>query len=265
MTLERIFKSLWEQYELHNPTVTKIHELVKHKEGSKISNDHIALRTFNDPRVNLEVMAKLFIDLGYEEKGSYYFEKKKLKAKHYELKGYPKVFISELMLEEFSPFIQETVSNLIDQIPEVSPTRSNFLWSGCMWDMIDTATYEAIREESEYAAWLCSFGYRANHFTVDVNELRCFEIESLVRFLKNNDIPINTSGGEIKGDRYSTFLEQVSTLADREIVDFSDASIEIPCCYYEFAQRYPMEDGKLFGGFVSTSADKIFESTDVQE
>ena len=44
-------------------------------------------------------------------------------------------------------------------------------------------------------------------------------------------------------------------------VDFLDGEKTIPACYYEFALRYPKADGKLFKGFVTTSADKIFEST----
>jgi len=37
---------------------------------------------------------------------------------------------------------------------------------------------------------------------------------------------------------------------------------EIPTCYYEFARRYRDREGALFQGFVTASADKIFESTD---
>jgi hypothetical protein len=36
---------------------------------------------------------------------------------------------------------------------------------------------------------------------------------------------------------------------------------EIPTCYYEFARRYPLADGRLYQGFVAASADRIFEST----
>ena len=42
---------------------------------------------------------------------------------------------------------------------------------------------------------------------------------------------------------------------------FDDGSKVIPCCYYEFARRYPLPNGNLFQGFVAKSADKIFEST----
>ncbi len=39
----------------------------------------------------------------------------------------------------------------------------------------------------------------------------------------------------------------------------------IPSCYYEFALRHPdPATGRLFPGFVTPSADRIFESTDSQ-
>ncbi len=44
-------------------------------------------------------------------------------------------------------------------------------------------------------------------------------------------------------------------------VKFDDGLHNIPGCYYEFAKRYPLANGKLYQGFVAKSADKIFEST----
>jgi len=35
----------------------------------------------------------------------------------------------------------------------------------------------------------------------------------------------------------------------------------VPSCYYEFAKRYADKSGEIYQGFVTTSADKIFEST----
>ena len=50
-------------------------------------------------------------------------------------------------------------------------------------------------------------------------------------------------------------------MADNQDVTFSDETLEIPSCFYEFAQRYPLPNGELYQGFVEASADKIFEST----
>ena len=53
-------------------------------------------------------------------------------------------------------------------------------------------------------------------------------------------------------------------MADLYTIDFEEGALEIPSCYYEFALRYPMQNGELYQGFIASSADKIFESTDVK-
>jgi hypothetical protein len=71
---------------------------------------------------------------------------------------------------------------------------------------------------------------------------------------------LNKAGGVIKGTP-EQFLEQSSTMAVPVHVKFTDGTFEIPGCYYEFAKRYALPNGKLYTGFVAASADKIFEST----
>ena len=77
----------------------------------------------------------------------------------------PKVFISELLVEEFSEELQNTIKGLVEQIDEEAVTAENFLYSGRHWDL-DSSTYELLLKESEYAAWTAAWGFRANHFTV---------------------------------------------------------------------------------------------------
>jgi hypothetical protein len=36
-------------------------------------------------------------------------------------------------------------------------------------------TYLSLLEESEYAAWMYVYGFRANHFTINVNALTNFK------------------------------------------------------------------------------------------
>ena len=120
--------------------------------------------------------------------------------------------------------------------------------------------YNRLREESEYAAWFYVFGFRANHFTVSINSLKIYNINSVNDLLKKNGFILNGSGGEIKGTP-ADLLQQSSTVADTVLVKFKEGSFEVPCCYYEFAQRYSDSTGRLYNGFVAKSADKIFEST----
>jgi len=74
--------------------------------------------------------------------------------------------------------------------------------------------------------------------------------------VKERGFILNSSGGEIKGTT-DEGLVQSSTLAEKVKVQFSDGIYEVPSCYYEFAQRFPGKDGKLFQGFIPESADKM--------
>ncbi len=258
-----LFEQLWQDYRKVTPSAAEIHRILGAEEGQAIINDHIALRTFDLSPVGLQALAKHFLALGYRQGGEYHFEAKKLYAQHYEHPDpdAPKVFISELLTGQFSPGLQAIVKDLVAQVAPDSVTQDNFLYSGRHWT-IDYDTYCTLLEESEYAAWMAAWGYRANHFTVSINHLRHYDTASQInQLLKDNGYTVNASGGEVKGSP-DDLLEQSSTMADRVPVRFADREATIPSCYYEFARRYPIADGSLYGGFVAASADKIFESTD---
>ena len=230
--------------------------------GSDVINDHVAYRTFNLDKVNIDKLAAPLIKLGYKECGQYTFDVKKLNAKHFEHPNneMPKVFISELLVEEFSAAVQAIIHKIVENIDEKSIPAGEFLYSGTHWQ-VSSADYDTLLAESEYAAWVAAWGYRANHFTVSINHLRDFDsIEAVNSAVKNGGFTLNSVGGEVKGD-ISVKLEQSSTMADMAVVEFADRSVKIPSCFYEFAKRYPLENGELYTGFVAASADKIFEST----
>ena len=266
MTTTEIFDSLWKEYTERTPSAQKINELLINK-GNKIFNDHVAFRTFDDPRVNIDVLAKPFLAAGYVESGDYTFEAKKLYAKHYEHatdKNVPRVFISQLKVKEFSADLQQAVKEMIDAIPEKELNSGELVFKGRLWEQPSYGVYEKLQEETEYAAWLYVNGFCSNHFTVDVNKLETFNsLQEVNIFLKEKGFKMNTAGGEIKGTP-EQFLEQSSTLADRIPVAFKETTKQITSCYYEFAYRHHMKNGELFSGFVTGSADKIFESTDMK-
>jgi hypothetical protein len=264
MSYQDLFKTLWADYTRRNPHARKIYDSFVAR-GEIVVNDHIALRTFNDSRIGVDKLGSVFEAYGYEEKGTYDFPVKKLFAKHYEHADpdAPKVFISELLIGNFSQELQSIIKNSIDQIPFDQLSPEELINSATSWKM-SHATYKKLLAESEYAAWVYAFGFCANHFTVNVNALTSFNtLEEVNTFLKKNGFKLNTSGGEVKGTRLD-YLEQSSTMAEETRVKFDEGDILIPSCYYEFARRYPMPDGKIYTGFVAASADKIFESTDVK-
>lgn len=256
-----IFEKLWTDYTELNPEAFKIYRLLS-DQHENVLNDHVAFRTFNLPKVNIAVLANHFIKMGYSEKNSYVFKEKKLFAKHYEHLDLtlPKVFISELELEKTSPFLKQTIENLFSDFDFNITSRPEFLYSGAPWKKF-YKLYEELYKESEYAAWVYAFGFRANHFTVNVNQLKKFsDLPKLNNFIKTNGFQLNQSGGEIKGTP-EEMLEQSSTMAKDVVIEFEEGKHKVPACYYEFAKRYPMKDGQLYHGFIAKSADKIFEST----
>ncbi len=266
MKKEELLAKLWEQYTKITPSAEKIHALLG-AQGQTISNDHIAIRTYNDARVNISVLEKLFIKAGYEPCGEYVFESKKLFAKHYQHtidKNAPKIFISELELEKCSVQLQNIVKTILDECDQDLFLNPELVLNGNVWGTPSYAIYELLREESEYAAWMYVYGFRANHFTVNVNDLVDFKtLESLNDFLEKNGWNLNASGGKIKGTP-EQLLEQSSTLGDIQEIEFLEGTHKIPTCYYEFALRHVDASGEFYQGFIAASADKIFESTDVK-
>ena len=261
-TLPQLLDLLWQDYVITNPPAQSIYDLFMSK-GEKVVNDHIAFRTFNHPKINVDVLGAVFIHLGYEEKDEYHFEKKKLYAKHFEHPDpeMPLIFISQLKTEEFDQNTQKTIQSLVDQIPADFTMDPSFVFQGRPWKLHYT-DYLKLKEVSEYAAWMSAFGFRVNHFTVSINHLKNFKgINAINQFLKDHGFELNASGGEVKGTP-KDLLEQSSTIAYNKEIEFLDGNHVIPACYYEFALRYPKSDGQLFRGFIAGSADKIFESTD---
>ncbi|WP_437228036.1 DUF1338 domain-containing protein [Planctomicrobium sp. SH661] len=260
--LNNLLEKLWTDFTAINPQAEAIHRLLEER-GETVVNDHIAFRTFADPRVGVEIIERPFVAGGYEKKEEYRFEQKKLVARHYEHAdpALPKIFISELRVCDFSCDMQRVVKELLDEIPAQLLDDPWLCASGRPWNL-PIKTYEALAAESEYAGWLAAFGFRANHFTVLVNSLKTVQsLAELNDIIRQAGFPLNEEGGEIKGSPEDR-LEQSSTLASQVEATFADGTLVIPGCYYEFARRYEMPDGNLFGGFVPKSADKIFHSTD---
>lgn len=264
MSTTQLFEKLWKDYSLRTPSAEKVKHLFE-SEGNQIINDHIAFRTFDDPRINIDALATVFINNGYVYKNDYHFTKKKLYAKHFEHKTdktAPLIFISQLITSEFSSTLKDAVSTMLDDIDFNTLNIEDLVLSGRLWGNLNYSLYANLLKESEYAAWLYVNGFCANHFTVSVNHLDTFnDLKAVNTFLKTNGFKMNASGGEIKGNS-DKFLEQSSILADKIWVEFEDGKQEITSCYYEFAYRYK-QGNELFKGFIADSADKIFESTNM--
>lgn len=259
-------KLFWEQYQSEVPAAHQIYHLFL-EQGEQLSfldHDHLALRTFNHPKINMEVLIRPFLQLGYTPAQTYDFPIKKLFARHYEppKTNMPKVFISELLLEHFSAELQTTIEDCISVIPtKVLEDKENLPHSKVHWPL-RYSIYQKLAKESEYAGWVYAYGFRANHFAIRVNQLSQFKnCAQINAFLRQHGYRINEENGEVKGSA-EVLLEQSSIMAQTAIIQFIEGKYEIPSCYYEFTHRFPDKNGQLYPGFVAASADKLFESTD---
>jgi hypothetical protein len=250
---------MWNNYTEITPTVAKIKSILGLSDHT-IFTDHLAYRSINTAHFGIDRLSQPFEELGFKIKKFYYFKEKKLRAVHLEhnvSKNSPKIFISELLMNEFSPFLNKTLLHVFNRIDSED---KDILTSGRNWD-VQYRDYKRLAMESEYASWLYIHGIRVNHFTLDVNRLKNYTLKSLCYKLKKLGVNLNQYGGIIKGDK-SKGLSQASTMADEIFVKFEDLQneLKIPSCYVEFAERHKINN-HYFNGFLVNSADKIFEST----
>ena len=204
MDIEQFFNRSFDEYSKKNPTVKKINDLLISR-GEKIVNDHIAIRSFDHSGFNKEFIYDYFKKFGYEKKGEYFFQEKKLRAIHLELRGFPKIFISELLLDEFPSDVRNTFIEIGESYGGLD--FEDLFFNHRPWKA-SYKVYEKLGRESEYAGWVYAHGLCANHFTVYVNELNSFKnLSELNKILKEKNILLNNSGVKLRLSR--SFLRTI--------------------------------------------------------
>ena len=266
MDIAWFFDALWNDYVAMTPQAAIIKEAFEQR-GETVRNDHVAFRTLALEPIGLERLESHVLALGYRRFEPYEFPAKKLRAYGYlpPQTDLPRIFLSELLVDQLSHPAQAILKRCADQIDETRVDSPNILWAGRMWDPVSWEEYQLLLDESEYAAWMATIGIRPNHFTISVIDFEKYtSVEAVLAVVEELGYAVNESGGRVKGSS-DVLLEQGSTLADQLPQPFADGvERSVPTCYYEFAKRYRDADGQLFQGFVAASADKIFESTDTQ-
>ena len=260
--LNTLLDRWWVDFRKGNPNADAVYRLLSAEEDA-VTHDHIALRTFDHPTVNIDTVMAPLVTAGYVCKADYAFPKTHVYSRHYEHDDVtlPKVFISELEAWYFSEEFRSHLGRLLSQIPQGLPGQWDFFATARPWK-ISFAVYETLKKESEYAAWVSAFGFQPTHFAVQTNPLMQYnELTTLNSLLKKHGFVPNTAGGEIQGSP-EVFLEQSSLKAAETMVEFSDGIHPIPGTFYEFAKRYAMPDGTLFNGFITASAENLFQNTD---
>jgi Domain of unknown function (DUF1338) len=287
-TLDIVMKGLMRRYAERVPDVNKITEAML-KNGiindiSEIENDHVAFRTMGVDHLGIASFEKIFLHLGYTKKDYFYFEGKKLNAFWYAppTEKHPRIFLSELRVNDLSEKTQQIIKSYTDNLKS-DPVDSLDLNDGHaidaflhqpLWHTPTWADFEALQQESEYAAWVIYNRYYLNHYTISVHNLTNSydDIYNFDAFLEANGIKLNDSGGKVKVSPDGGLL-QSSTVAKMIYAEFADGSIhEIAGSYVEFAERKILAEFANLPkekitrqnrreGFETNNADKIFEST----
>src|SRR6185369_2859074 len=118
LTTAELLDALWRDYTASTPQAERIHQLLTQR-GELLCNDHVALRTYGAPGIGIDALARPFERLGWRARDHYRFDDKHLRARYWQHAdpALPKVFISELVLDELSPGAQAQVAALVDQLP----------------------------------------------------------------------------------------------------------------------------------------------------
>ena len=286
--LKLVLEGLVRRYKQRVPDVAVIINAMI-KEGiitteDEIENDHIAFRTLGVPHLGVASLEKIFMHFGYRKMDYYFFAEKKLNAWWYAppVENFPRIFISELRVDDLSTASQAIIKSYINTINndpvdglDLNDTAAvdDFLHSS-LWRLPALDDYEKLSAESEYAAWAIYNRYYLNHFTIAVHNLKegYNTIEAFNAFLERNNILLNDSGGKIKRSPDGGLL-QSSTVAQLVEAEFANGKKKmIPGSYVEFAERKLLDAYKHLSkdqilrehrreGFEAANADKIFEST----
>uniref|UniRef100_A0A7R9VGL3 2-oxoadipate dioxygenase/decarboxylase n=1 Tax=Chlamydomonas euryale TaxID=1486919 RepID=A0A7R9VGL3_9CHLO len=255
--------------------------------GTRLWHDHYAFRTFGVPGLGIESLGSVLVQLGYERQpDELTFPKKKLTAAWYAPSdkslydlGLPRIFVSELQVHKLSPEAQAVIESYIAQFkanPLQPATALGALLTRTLpWATPVASDYNALLEESEYAAWTLAHGYGLNHSTVSVHRLPApagqsapLGVAEFTEHVASAGLTLNKEGGVIKSSPDGLLL-QSSTVSDSVRYAFRCGIVaDIAGSYYEFAERRPMQPGvdvtgetQRRDGFEVGNADKIFMST----
>lgn len=286
--LDYVLSGLMQRYQDRVPDVAAIiaamisENLIEVPED--IENDHIAFRTIGVPELGIQSLEKIFLHYGYTRRDAYHFKEKKLDAYWYAPPSpeYPRIFISELRVQDLSPEAQEIIKSytnevLVDPVSNLNlddgPAVDAFLHSS-LWRTPTLQDYQTLAAESEYAAWVIYNRYYLNHFTISVQNLPAGynTVADFNNFLEKEGFILNNAGGKIKTSPDGLLL-QSSTVAKMIPATFAGNEVQkIAGSYVEFAERKVLPQfadlpadkitrAHRREGFEAGNADRIFEST----
>ena len=297
---EALLNRLWAGY-LKRVSYAREYQQLINKKGGKVVNDHLAFRTFNthtgEQPEGIRAIKHIITCLGYFPVNKYEFKKKKLKAVHFEHPHtlLPKIFVSQLEVEQLPVWAQQVIKNVVKDTPYLLSDHSIELLATLKekgeltrlagealiqdleqffrrpWNVPQKSDVLNINDVSQYAAWVLLHGNSVNHFAAFINYQHVSEwpdLESTSRAMAAAGIPMKELIEGEKGGK----LQQTATLSVKEDVDvMGDDGVEKMSwtyAYYELAERgLEMVNGeeKLFSGFLESQARHLFDMTKTRD
>lgn len=286
--LDVVLNGLMDRYKNRVPDVNKVTDaLLRYgiiESVDEVGNDHIAFRTMGVPNLGIQSFEKIFLHYGYTARDQYRFEAKKLDARWYAPPDpkYPRIFISELCVNELPVEIQEVIRSYTDEVVK-DPVDELDLNDGKavdaylhqpLWRTPALSDYKKLQAISEYAAWVIYNRYYLNHYTLSVHDFNTGynTLEEFNLFLESIGVVLNDSGSKIKMSPDELLLQSSSVSNMVEAVFEGGEKYLISGSYVEFIERRILPQFKHLDpdvitsvhrreGFEAGNADKIFEST----
>jgi hypothetical protein len=218
VTTSELLDALWRDYAQFAPQADRIRRLLIER-GEVVHDDHIGLWTFDVTGIDLAAMAAPFEACGWVGRERYSATAARARYWQHDNPDLPKIFISEVVVDELSPAAQAVVRKL--ELPDKISLPSARTWS------LSQADYEAIDHVG--AAWVAAMGFRVHHVTVDANALASFpDRHALVAFLGEHMFETT--------DVASARRIEITHVAGEPIS--IDGAFTIPGARYEMVWRY---------------------------
>lgn len=284
---EVVLAGLMSRYNRQTPDMGRILTAMRDerhiRNHGEIENDHIAFRTFGVPNHGIASLERVFLHYGYQRRDRYVFPAKRSTAYWYSPPSpeYPRIFLSELRVEELSHenqrliavFTDEQANDSINTLDLDDPLAVDAFMQRPFRRVPTFAEYERLAQESEYASWTLMHRHALNHFTISVHGLPAGfnTLSAFNRFLVRHGLLLNSAGGTVKQSADGLLL-QSAAVAELVEVKFAEGIRRIPGAYVEFAERRVLPQFEHLPqkeitracrreGFETENADKIFEST----
>ena len=210
------FEALTARYLAETPSAARALGALTARAAAPLCVDHVALRSFRADGLGIDAVERELLVLGLRPRGQLAFPERKLlatwfavDADDYDAAPLPRVFVSELLVDQLSPEAQRIIAAAAADAA-AAPSDGGLLaaaGAGLLpWHGVQPASaYRALARESEYAAWVFANGFRLNHAAVAVHRLpphargtAAPTLEAVNALMAEQGLRLSEEGGVVK-------------------------------------------------------------------